>query len=61
LEISLHDCEQREGMSLLEYQAMPPLRDVDHDGVRVSVIYFMTAVRFYLRKGLLLSRETVPL
>jgi hypothetical protein len=32
-------CEQREGMGLLEYQAMPPLREVDHhDGVSVSVI-----------------------
>jgi hypothetical protein len=26
-------CEQREGMGRLEYQAMPFVRDVDHDGV----------------------------
>jgi hypothetical protein len=25
--------EQREGMGRLEYQAMPFVRDVDHDGV----------------------------
>ncbi len=26
-------CNQRESMSTLEYQAMPSLRDVAHDGV----------------------------
>ncbi len=25
-------CDQREGMGLLEFQAMPSLRDVAHDG-----------------------------
>jgi hypothetical protein len=26
------DCAQREGMGLLEYQAIPSLRDIAHDG-----------------------------
>jgi hypothetical protein len=26
------DCAQREGMGLLEYQAMPSMRDIAHDG-----------------------------
>jgi hypothetical protein len=26
-------CDQREGMGLLEYQIMPSLRDVAHDGL----------------------------
>ena len=29
--------DQREGMGLLEYQAMPSLRDIAHDGVFVSI------------------------
>ncbi len=30
-------CSQREGMALLEYQSMPSLRDVAHDGWLLSV------------------------
>ncbi len=30
---SLQCCHQREGMSLLEYQAIPSLRDVPHNGI----------------------------
>jgi hypothetical protein len=37
-------------MGLLEYQAMPSLRDVDHDGVSVSVIHYMTAACFLFKK-----------
>jgi hypothetical protein len=29
----LNNCNQREDMSPLEYQAMPSLRDVAHDGI----------------------------
>ncbi|MFN9906597.1 MAG: hypothetical protein ACK56F_10795, partial [bacterium] len=33
MRVLLCSCVQREGMGLLEYQAMPSLRDVAHDGV----------------------------
>ncbi len=35
-------CSQREGTGLLEYQAMPSLRDVAHDGWLVVYIYYIT-------------------
>ncbi len=33
---AVHRCYQREGMGLLEYQPMPPLRDVAHGCVQYN-------------------------
>jgi hypothetical protein len=43
--------DQREGMALLEYQAMPSLRNVAHDGWLCTFTYITAAVNSSSQPG----------
>jgi hypothetical protein len=60
LPYSLTFASQREGMGLLEYQAMPSFRDVAHDGWLCTLAIYNSSLEFHqLAAGQLLSGQPV--